>query len=403
MVTSASALDSYAETLSGLVTNKTSGRPSAGDDVVLIQLAQGMQELARTKTDSHGRYRMEVPDEGIHLLRVTHDKASYFKPVQPGMTSVDVDVFSAAAKVDGVTGEADVLKVQTDESGKTLRVIEAFFERNDSSPPKTQFGDRPFDFYLPSGAVVQSAAALSPGGMPVQAAPAPLGDPNHYAFIFPIRPGETRFQVTYSLGYSGATVLTPRPTLRMDTVAVILPKSMTFKAGPSSSYNEVQDAQVNAQTFVARNVSPSQPSSFNISGTGQLPRESPVASTGNQTTAASGSAGSTQGDTGPGGGLGNPVDPGATNDPWSKYRWWIIGGLGLTLAAGAGVMLRRPSDRGTISGAGPIEPPSNILLSLKEEMFRLETERLQGRIENGEYLHIKTALDIVLKRVLGRT
>lgn len=189
----------------------------------------------------------------------------------------------------------------------------------------------------------------------------------------------------------------------MDTVAVILPKSMTFKAGPSSSYNEVQDAQVNAQTFVARNVSPSQPSSFNISGTGQLPRESPVASTGNQTTAASGSAGSTQGDTGPGGGLGNPVDPGATNAPWSKYRWWIIGCLGLTLAAGAGVMLRRPSDRGTISRAGPIEPPSNILLSLKEEMFRLETERLQGRIENGEYLHIKTALDIVLKRVLGRT
>lgn len=175
VVTSGSALDSYAETLSGLVTNKTSGRPSAGDDVVLIQLAQGMQELARTKTDSHGRYRMEVPDEGIHLLRVTHDKASYFKPVQPGMTSVDVDVFSAAAKVDGVTGEADVLKVQTDESGKTLRVVEAFFERNDSSPPKTQFGDRPFDFYLPSGAVVQSAAALSPGGMPVQAAPAPDG------------------------------------------------------------------------------------------------------------------------------------------------------------------------------------------------------------------------------------
>ncbi len=67
------------------------------------------------------------------------------------------------------------MRIQTDESGKALRVVENFFVKNESNPPKTQFSDRPFEFYLPAGAVVEGSAALGPGGMPVQASPVPLG------------------------------------------------------------------------------------------------------------------------------------------------------------------------------------------------------------------------------------
>lgn len=73
-----------AESITGIVTNKTTNKPAAGDDVVLIRLAQGMQEAARTKTDSHGNFTLNVPDNGMHLVRVTHDKAEYFRPAPPG-------------------------------------------------------------------------------------------------------------------------------------------------------------------------------------------------------------------------------------------------------------------------------------------------------------------------------
>jgi len=172
-----------------------------------------MQESTRTKTDAKGRFTLDVPDAGIHLVRVTHDKANYFRPAPPGTQSVEVEVFDAAVKVDGVSSEADVMRIQTDESGKALRVVENFFVKNESNPPKTQFGERPFDFYLPAGAVVEGSAALGPGGRPVQASPIPLGDPNHFAFIFPIRPGETRFQITFRLPYSGTLKLTPKPAM----------------------------------------------------------------------------------------------------------------------------------------------------------------------------------------------
>ena len=397
-----------AESVSGVVTNKTTGKPAANDDVVLLRLAQGMQESARTKTDTRGKYSIDIPEAGLHLVRVTHDKANYFKPVQPGIAGpVDIDVYTAAAKVNGVVGEADVIRLQTDESGKSLKIVENFFVRNDSSPPMTQFSDKPFEFYLPTGAIVQGSAALSPGGMPVQAAPVPLGDANHYAFIFPIRPGETRFQVTYTLPYSGSLQLSPRPVIATDTIAVMMPKSMTFKGGNSTSYSPVTE-ETTAQTYVARSVQPSQPLSFIVSGTGQMPRDTPAPTA----EAASGAGGQDAGgggtaasDTRPGGGLGNPVDPGATNDPWAKYRWWIIGGLGLVLAAGAGVMLKRPvaPTAGSAEGGGSMAGTGGSTMAvLKEELFTLETERLEGKITEAEYAEHKLALEQVLRRVLGR-
>jgi hypothetical protein len=406
-----------ADSITGIVTNKTTNKPSGGDDVVLIRLAQGMQEAARTKTDAKGRFTLEIPngDNGLHLVRVTHDKANYFRPAPPGTQSVEVEVFNAAAKVKGVGSEADVMRIQTDESGKALRVVENFFVKNESNPPLTQFSDRPFEFYLPEGAVVEGSAALAPGGMPVQASPVPLGEANHYAFIFPIRPGETRFQITYRLPYSGNLKFAPRVMMPTDTVAIMMPKSMTFKPGPSAPYAPVTE-ETTAQTYVARNAQPSQALDFTVSGTGQMPRDTGAATTagGGATSDASapagaGGASSAASDTRPGGGLGIPLDPEGTNDPWAKYKWWILGGLGLAMAVGAGIMLKNgPAQAVTASGAGtfttgPVVTGSDSLLAaMKEELFALETDRLQGRLSESEYVEQKAALEVVLRRALVR-
>ncbi|HKF06367.1 MAG TPA: hypothetical protein VKB49_28880, partial [Candidatus Sulfotelmatobacter sp.] len=43
-----------AQTLTGTVKNSTTGKPAAGDDVVLLSLGQGMEEAGRTKSDAKG-------------------------------------------------------------------------------------------------------------------------------------------------------------------------------------------------------------------------------------------------------------------------------------------------------------------------------------------------------------
>jgi len=96
------------ESITGTVTNKTTNKPAAGDDVVLIRLQQGMQEASRTKTDARGRFTLDFRTRVSIWCEVTHDKANYFRPAPEGTQSVEVEVFSAAAKVDGISGEADV-------------------------------------------------------------------------------------------------------------------------------------------------------------------------------------------------------------------------------------------------------------------------------------------------------
>jgi hypothetical protein len=406
----------FADSITGVVTNKTTNRPAAGDDVVLIRLAQGMQEASRTKTDAKGHFTLQVPDgdNGLHLVRVTHDKANYFRPAPAGTQSVEVEVFNAAAKVKGVSSEADVMRLQTDESGKALHIVENFFVKNESDPPLTQFSDRPFEFYLPDGAVVEGSAALAPGGMPVQAAPVPLGEPNHYAFIFPIRPGETRFQITYRLPYSGSLKFAPRVMMPTDTIAIMMPKSMTFKPGPSAPYTPVTE-ETTAQTYVARSVEPSQALDFTVSGSGQMPRDAGAAAAAGGAAAtadasapagATGSAGSAASDTRPGGGLGVPLDPEGTNDPWAKYKWWILGGLGLVMAVGAGILLKNGPTQAVapvVVGAGAaVTGGDSLLAAMKEELFALETDKLQGKLSESEYVEQKAALEVVLRRALLR-
>lgn len=361
-----------------------------------------MQEASRTKTDSRGHFTLDVPDQGLHLVRVTHDKASYFRPAPQGTQSVEIDVYNAAAKVEGVSGEADVMRIQTDESGKSLHVVENFFVKNDSNPPRTQFSDHAFEFYLPGGAVVEGSAALSPGGMPVQASPVPLGDANHYAFVFPVRPGETRFQITYRLPYSGSFKFVPRVAMPTDTIAIMMPKSMTFTAGPSAPYAPVTE-ETTAQTYVARSVAPSQALDFTVAGSGQMPRDTEAAAT-TRGEATQPAAGATATDTRPGGGLGVPLDPEGKDDPWAKYKWWILGGLGLAMAVGAGIMLKG-APQGTLASqiASPAATgPDALLTAMKEELFALETDKVQGRLSETEYAEQKSALEVVLRRALGR-
>jgi hypothetical protein len=402
------------------VTNKTTGKPSAGDSVTLIRLAQGMQEATHTTTDAHGHYTLEVPDDGLHLVRVTHDLANYFRPAPAGTTTVDLDVYNAAAKVKGVTSEAQVMRIETDASGSALRVVQNFFLKNDSNPPMTQFSKMPFDFWLPDGAVVEGAAAESPDGMPVRQAPVPLAEKNHYTFLFPIRPGETRFQITYRLPYTGKLAIDPKLTMATDTVAIMIPKSMTFAPVAGAPYSPVDD-EVNAHTLVARNVAPNQSLGFTLTGTGQLPRDTNAPTQGGGQ-AAQGAAQpadngqSATADTRPGGGLGNPLDAEGTRDPWAKYKWWILSGLAVLLAAAAGLLLRKPSAASTalLPAPNPMEPLSRVaqtpqthsaqlLQALKEEMFALETDHLQHRVSDEDYVAQKAALELVLRRALERS
>jgi hypothetical protein len=397
------AASASAATITGAVTNGTTKTPAAGDTVVLLALDQRMQEISRSKTDAQGHYSIDSPDPGMHLIRVDHQGAAYFQPAPPNTPNVNVQVYDVAAVVAGVTTVANVMRVETD--GQGLHVTQSFFIKNDSNPPRTQFSSHSYEFYLPADAQIEGSAAMAPGGMPVQSSPVPLGDKGHFAFLFPLRPGVTQFQLSYRMPYSGSLGFDQRFAVPTESFVVMMPKSMSFKPAAGLSFESLNETP-GALTMLARNGSPSQPFAFTVSGSGAMPRDTQAAQQGQANDAggaqdAGGNAAAN--DTRPGGGLGVPID---TPDPLDKYKWWILGAITLVFAMGAGFLLRRPGNAVTPEAAAPVPvaaPPAGGLLgALKDELFSLETDHLEGKLSDAEYEAQKQALELVLRRALAR-
>jgi len=75
-----------ATTITGTVTNKTTGKPAAGDPVVLVDVQAGMGEVAHATTDGNGGYSLVEPGNSPYLVRVTHQGAGYFIAAPEGAT-----------------------------------------------------------------------------------------------------------------------------------------------------------------------------------------------------------------------------------------------------------------------------------------------------------------------------
>jgi hypothetical protein len=408
-----------AQTLTGTVKNSTTGKPAAGDEVVLLKLGQGMDETGRTKADAKGQFSFKLDDDKApHLVRAIHQGVTYHRMAPPGTTSVEVEVYDVAKKIDRLEVVADIVRLQVEQG--QLVVVRELGVQNTSKPPRTQMNERNVEFYIPDGAQIipDSASATTENGNPLKSAPVPEGEKNRYAFIFPLRPGLTRFEVAYQLPYSGSANLDPKSLYPLGHFVVMLPKTMNFTPAADAGFKSVpypQEPDANVQ--VASSTKVGENLAFKVSGEGVL--QAPE-----QGDAAKGDGGASNR---PGGGLGPPID---APDPLQKYRWHILGGIAAALLlGGVYVAMRQQSAARALTrqktaspmrpamhddedeyGPAPVLPtstpaarPASILLdALKEELFQLEVERRQGQISQSEYEVAKSALDQTLDRALKR-
>ena len=393
----------HAATLTGTVTNGTTSKPSAGDEVILIKLAAGMEEAAHARSDSQGKFTLSLSgdDENApHLVRVVHQGVTYHQPAPPGTKSIDVKVYDAAKKVDGVNAVADLMYLQ---AGKgDLAIMRLFAVDNSSQPPRTQMSDAAFEFNAPENAEIDEGQAQTAGGQWVNTTPVPQKIKGRYAFIFPLRPGQTQFRVTYHLTYSGKATVDPKEIYPLQHFVIIMPRTLGFTPSHSGVYQDKQPPDLQAAIAeVASNTKPGQNLSFDVSGEGMLQDQNQNASSDVQGPAAA------TADNRPGGGLGKP---GEDPDPLDQYRWWLLGGLGAALAGGAVYITSSAKTQipaavavTSVSLAAGSTGHSGVLLNaLKEELFQLEMEHKQGQISDQEYSTAKSALDQTLARAIKR-
>ncbi len=388
----------FAAQITGTVTNATTNKPSSGDEVTLLSLANGMEEKGTTKTDSQGHYTLNVPDEGgQHLVRVARQSVHYFKAAPPGTTTVDITVYDAATQVEGLVTDARVFHLQA--SGGNMDVQELYILNNQSQPPRTKIGNQTFAVTLPDGAEMGEASLTGPSGMPLTVAAVPSGAKNRYAYDFPIKPGQTRFEVTYKVPYSGSHEFSFKPEAPLSELGVLLPKSMTFNGVSGGFAQDVDEAGL--AVFFAKNVPANQEVKFSVSGEGLIPTE--PAGGGNPSQPAGESSGTPI-----------PSSSGGTREA----LWFIVGALVILIGGGAFVMWRksaaaraaaqdpkaaRPASKAKAQAqAQTAKPQGDMLDVLKDQLFQLETDRVSGKISQEEYEKSKAGLDTLFRRQMKR-
>jgi hypothetical protein len=401
-----------AGTVSGTVTNGTTGRAAANVDVILIQLQGTMQPVANTKTDAQGHYQLssDLLGAGPMLLRAVYRGVNYHQPITPGMATADVQVFEPTDKTNAFSVTAHAIILQP--NGTDLTVGEEFNIANNTQPALAYYrSGGSFLFSLPAGAQVTEVSAGGSAGMPVLQTPIDKGN-GIEAIDFPFRPGNSEVRVTYHMPYPGNQIVlhTSSPYDAVD-VAYFAPPPMKVEAdgfapaGTEQGYAVYLRKSVPANTKLVASVSgiappPDAGNQGSSSPSGAENSANPAATSGDTAAAAS-----------------------VTTMParLDSLKWYVVAGFAAIFALGAAFIMRKPqlavAEGPAASAAATVPPVQRIVAStpapqtvadldksvsssldeLKDALFRLELRRQAGTISDDDYARERQRIDQKLR------
>lgn len=185
--------------IDGVVVNKTTGKPQPGANVTLLLLSAGMQPGGSAQTDAQGRFRFDQNLAGPALLQVHYQGVTYNQQVQPGSPVPELAVYETSNKPGAAKIAQHMLVLEpTDDQ---LQVSETFFFSNSGNTTFNDTESGTLKFFVPKGANPPTVLATGPNGMPLQRQPK-THEAGVYSVDFPVRPGETRFDVRYTMPFS---------------------------------------------------------------------------------------------------------------------------------------------------------------------------------------------------------
>lgn len=251
--------------IEGTVVNKTTGKPQPGVQVTLTKLTdKGMQPAASGTTGAGGRFKLEADAASAHLVQARYQNVSYSAQIQPNQAQIEIAVYDALPRVSAAEVTQHMILVETD--GEELVVNETVIYSNDS---QTTWYDPKGTarFYIPAAAGEnRMARAIAPGGLPVDRPLTPAGERQVFAVDFPVKPGETRFDLSYKLPASAGGTLGGRVLHEGAPARLVTPQGIQVEG------KGLEPAGTEPSTGASIFTIKERAYSIKVSGTGQLRR-----------------------------------------------------------------------------------------------------------------------------------
>jgi hypothetical protein len=219
--------------IDGRVVNQTTGKPQPGATVTLYKLGQaGPEAIESVKSGADGKFHItqDAQGPGPRLVQAAYDGVTYNHILPPGSPSNDVtvEVYNSSKKPGGAKVAQHMVLVEPVRG--QLVVSESYIFRNDGKMSYNDVDDGTLRFYLPpsaNGAVKLEATA--PQGMPIQQAADKTSTPNVYKLAFPIKPGETRIDIGYSLPFTAPGTFEGKILYKGGPTRLVAPNGVTIK------------------------------------------------------------------------------------------------------------------------------------------------------------------------------
>jgi hypothetical protein len=217
--------------ITGTVVNRTTGKPAVNATVGFNRLdAQaGITLVDQAHTDAQGNFTINQTPQGPCLLRTAFDGVSYNHMLPPGSptTGITLDVYSASKS----QGQAKVSKhmILFEPGGGQMTVNETYLYTNDGTTAWNDPDNGTLRFFVPgsaSGKVQVNVTA--PGGMPIPAAAQKTQRGDAYMVDFAIKPGETRFDLAYTVPYTEGEPYSAKILTKDDNTYLIAPNGVTM-------------------------------------------------------------------------------------------------------------------------------------------------------------------------------
>ena len=220
----------------GTVTNATTGKPQANATVTLFQPTnQGPQFIDSVKTDVQGKFQItkEVPAGGAGplLLQAVYAGVQYNKMLPPGTptSGVEIPVFESSKRPGDAKIDQHMILLEPSSEGN-LQVSESYVFKNEGKTTWNDPDNGTLQFALPAAAQGKvEVNALAPGGLPLRKAPDPGSKPNTFKLDFPIKPGESRVDLQWTMPFNTPGVFENRILAKGGLTRIVAPVGVTIK------------------------------------------------------------------------------------------------------------------------------------------------------------------------------
>lgn len=392
----ASGAAAWAGTAHGTVINRTTGKPAANVELVLVDLQAGMAEVATGKSDAQGQWSFtnDALGRGPMLVRATYEGVTFNTALRPGKDTADIDVFEVSKDGKLLTVLSHVMIFQP--HNEKLIGVEEYIVQNASNPPMAYFKtEGNFEFPTPEKATLQNVATVSSTGMSVNQAPIEKGK-GLTSIAYAFRPGQTSIRISYEMPYAGNTATLKVPALYPGMkMLVVAPPGVTVTGDGLSPAGQEQGMMLYGhEPLAAKGVL-----SFSLSGQGE-----PIQ-------ADAGGQGQGQGEMPQEGNSRTQADLQAIPGRLDGLKWYILAGFAALFAIGGLLLSKKQVVVTPVEGesvAAAMEAPiavaaattssksaaavaavnaqvSSSLDALKDEIFRLELRKQAGTISDEDY------------------